>query len=336
MTTYSDADMRWEPKAFRPRMFWLLDCKDLEVSGISFGNSPNWGLHMLGCERVLVDGIRIRNLMDVPNCDGIDPDRCRQVEIRNCDIVCADDGIVVKTSQQKRDFGVAHDIVVKNCKVTTRDSGFKIGTETFGDISRVRFQNCQVVSGGRGPTITHRQAGNISDIEFSDIDVVAEHHAARWWGWGEAVSITVWPRVDGGIVGRLSDVRLRNIRARAENSVRIDGGKDNPIDNVLLENLDVTIDKWTDFPGGKFDNRPTAASVPGLEDHRTPAYFLRNVRDVRMTGCKAAWGVNRQPYFSYALEEVTVAGLQLTGFEGRAAFPEKDAPIETSNSTNLG
>ena len=67
MTTYSETDMRWEPKAFRPRMFWLLDCKELEVSGISFGDSPNWGLHMLGCERVLVDGIRIRNRMDVPN-----------------------------------------------------------------------------------------------------------------------------------------------------------------------------------------------------------------------------------------------------------------------------
>lgn len=330
MTTYSETDMRWEPKAFRPRMFWLLDCKNLEVSGISFGDSPNWGLHMLGCERVLVDGIRIRNRMDVPNCDGIDPDRCRHVEIRNCDIVCADDGIVIKTSQQQRDFGVAHDLVVKNCKVTTRDSGFKIGTETFGDISKVRFEHCQVISGGRGPTITHRHGGNISDIEFSDMEVVAEHHAARWWGWGEAVSITVWPRIDGETAGKLSDVRLRNIKARAENSVRIDGAKDNPVTNVLLENLDVTIDKWTQFPGGKFDNRPTGTSIPGLEDHKTPAYFLRYVQGVRLIGCKAAWGANRQPYFSYALEQVNVRDLELIGFRGKAASPEQDPLISIS------
>ena len=225
-------------------MFWLLDCKDLEVSGISFGNSPNWGLHMLGCERVLVDGIRIRNLMDVPNCDGIDPDRCRQVEIRNCDIVCADDGIVIKTSKQDRDFGVAHDLVVKNCKITTRDSGIKIGTETFGDISKVRFEHCQIISGRRGPTITHRHAGNISDIEFADIDVVAEHHAARWWGWGEAVSITVWPRIDGDKAGTLSNVRLRNIKARSENSVRIDATKDNPITRAWESGNSTALGGW--------------------------------------------------------------------------------------------
>jgi polygalacturonase len=330
MTTYSETDMRWEPKSWRPRMFSLLDCRDLEVSGISFGDSPNWGLHMLGCERVLVDGIRIRNRLDVPNCDGIDPDRCRHVEIRNCDIVCADDGIVIKTSQQQRDFGVAHDLVVKNCKVTTRDSGFKIGTETFGDISKVRFQSCQVVSGGRGPTITHRHAGNISDVEFSDIEVVAEHHAARWWGWGEAVSITVWPRLDGQTTGRLSDVRLRNIRAHAENSVRIDAAPDNPITHVSMEDMDVTIDRWTQFPGGKFDNRPTSNTMPGLEDHRTPVYFLRNVQGVRMDRCKAAWGPNRQPYFSYALEQVNVRGLELVGFQGESAFPAKDPPIAAS------
>ena len=330
MTTYSEQDMRWEPVAFRPRMFWLLACKDLEVSGISFGNSPNWGLHMLGCEQVLVDGIRIRNLMDVPNCDGIDPDRCRHVEIRNCDIVCADDGIVIKTSKQNRDFGVAHDLVVKNCKVTTRDSGVKIGTETFGDISKVRFEHCQVISGGRGPTITHRQAGNISDIEFSDIDVVAEHHAARWWGWGEAVSITVWPRVDGDKTGTLKDIRLRNIKARSENSFRIDATKENPITGVVIENLDVTIDKWTAFPGGKFDNRPTGSLMLGLEDHKTPAYFLRNVHNVKMLGCKAAWGANRQPYFSYALEQVNVSGMELSRLEGEAAFPDRNPAIKVS------
>ena len=82
MTTYSETDERWEPKKFRPRMFSLKRCQDIEISGISFGHSPQWGMHLLGCERVLVDGVRVRNYMDVPNCDGIDPDRCRDVEIQ--------------------------------------------------------------------------------------------------------------------------------------------------------------------------------------------------------------------------------------------------------------
>ena len=75
MGNYSPVDERWEPLAFRPRMFHLVRCTELEITGISFGHSPEWGLHTLGCDHVLVDGIRIRNYLDVPNCDGIDPYR---------------------------------------------------------------------------------------------------------------------------------------------------------------------------------------------------------------------------------------------------------------------
>lgn len=327
MTTYSETDERWEPKPFRPRMFSLKRCHNLEIRDMSFGHAPQWGLYMLGCEQVLIDGIRIRNFLDVPNCDGIDPDRCRHVEIRNCDIVCADDAIVVKTSEQRDDYGPASDIVVKDCRVTSRDSGLKIGTETFGDISKVVFERCKVISAGRGPTITHRHGGDIHDIEFRHIEVVAEHHASRWWGWGEAVSLSVRPRVEGEKVGRLRDVRIRNLTGRAENSVRIDGSKDNLIEDVLLDHVDITIDRWTKYPGGMFDNRPTMPGDKGLEPHTTPAYSIRNARSVTMTDCKARWGKNLPDYFGCAVEAENVEDLKLIRFEGKAAHPERDKAV---------
>jgi polygalacturonase len=328
MTTYSETDERWEPKKFRPRMFSLKSCRDLEISGISFGHSPQWGMHLLGCERVLVDGVRVRNYMDVPNCDGIDPDRCRDVEIRNCDIVCADDGVVIKTSEQSENYGSSRNIVVKDCVVTSRDSGLKIGTETFGDVSKVLFERCKVISGGRGPTITHRQPGNIEDIEFRDIEVSAEHHAARWWGWGEAVSVTAWPRTAEGKVGYLRNIRMRNIKGRSENSVRIDGQKDQPVEDVLLENVDVTLDRWTKYPGGRFDNRPTKPGDQGLEAHGTPVFSVRNARNVIVKDCVARWGNDRQEYFTNALEAENVQGLKIEHFTGEAAFPGQQKAIE--------
>jgi polygalacturonase len=329
VTTYSDTDMRWEPKPFRPRMFSLIRCSDLEVRDLTFGHSPNWGLHMLGCERVLVDRIRIRNFMDVPNCDGIDPDHCRDVEIRNCDIVSADDAIVIKTSQQTEDFGPSRNITVRDCVVTSRDSGLKVGTETFGDISKILFERCKIVSSGRGPTITHRQAGNIEDIEFRDIELSTEHHAARWWGWGEAASITAWPRADDAKVGTLKNIRLRNIRGRGENSFRLDGQPSQPIEDVLLEGIDLTIDRWTGWPGAHFDNRPTPSSRVGLEPHGTPVFFLRNARNVTVKDCTARWGQHPQPYFTHALEAVNVQNLKLEHFTGAAAHPG-DQPISTT------
>jgi hypothetical protein len=336
VTTWSEKDERWEPKGFRPRMFSLTRCMDLEVSGIMFGHSPNWGLHMLGCERVLVDGVRIRNFLDVPNCDGIDPDHCRDVEIRNCDVVSADDAIVIKTSDQSEDYGPSRNIVVKDCVVTSRDSGIKIGTETFGDISKIRFERCKVISGGRGPTITHRQKGNIEDIEFNDIEVTAQHYAPRWWGWGEAISITAWPRTAEGKVGYLRNISLRNIYGRAENSVRIDGQREQPIENVLLENVDIMIDKWTTYPGAHFDNRPTMAGVEGLEPHDTPVFSVRHAKNVELRHCTARWGRDRQTYFSNALQTEDVTGLKLVDFQGQAAFPERQAAIVSCESSISG
>jgi len=327
MTSYSTVDERWEPMHFRPRIFRLTACTDLEVTGISFGDAPEWGLSMLGCERILVDGITIRNQFDIPNCDGIDPDRCRDLEIRNCDIEGADDSIVIKSSKQVIDYGPTRNVLVKDCKVKSRDAGLKIGTETTGDISNVRFQHCKVISAGRGPTITHRGEGEIHNIEFSDIEIVAEHHAARWWGWGEAISLTAWSRNNGDKVGKLHDIRIGNVHGRAENSVRIEGSKDNPIENVLLDNVDITIDRWTKYPGGFFDNRPTPGGIAGLEAHQTPVYFLRNAKDVVLRNCKAAWGTNLQDSYGAALEAENVKGLSLTRFSGEAAHPERDEAI---------
>jgi polygalacturonase len=330
VTSYSHTDERWEPMAFRPRMFSLIRCKHLEIAGITFGHSPNWGLHMLGCDHVLVDGIRVRNYMDVPNCDGIDPDRCRDVEIRNCDIEGADDAIVIKTSQQTQDYGPSRNIVVRDCVVKSRDSGLKIGTETFGDISKVLFERCKVVSSGRGPTITHRQSGNIEDIEFRDIELTTEHHAARWWGWGEAISLTAWPRTADGKVGTLRNIRLRNIKGRAENSVRIDGQKNQPIEDVLLENIDITIDRWTKYPGDHFDNRPTAPGVEGLEVHGTPAFSIRNAKNVTVKDCTARWGAHREDYFTHALQAENVRGIKIERFTGESAHPGVQKAIDVS------
>ena len=327
VSNYSETDERWEPKGFRARMFSLHEVKDLEVSGIRIQNAPFWGLHMLGCERVLVDGITIRNWLDMPNCDGIDPDHCRDVEIRNCDIVCADDAICVKTTLQERDYGPSHNIYVHDCIVTSRDSGLKVGTENYMDISKVKFERCKVLSGGRGPTITHRQPGDISDIVFDDIEVKSEHHAARWWGWGEPISLTAWPREKDVRIGSLRNVTLRNISACAENSVHIDGQPDQPLDNLLLENVNVMIDTWTSYPGGKLDNRPTAAGIEGLEPHATNAFTLRNVRNVTMRRCSARWGSVRKDYYGAALEAIHVEGLKIEEFHGEAAFPDRQKAI---------
>ncbi|MGA2773189.1 MAG: glycosyl hydrolase family 28 protein [Bryobacteraceae bacterium] len=326
MSRYDQPNEWWLPAGFRPKMFVLTACKGLEVHDITFSEAPEWGLHMIGCEHVLVDNLKIRNLLDVPNCDGIDPDHCRDVEIRNCNIVCGDDAIVIKATRQATDYGPSANITIHDCVIQTQDAGVKIGTETTQDVHDIRFERCEIRSSSRGLCIQARDEGSVYNIDFRDIHFVSRYHSDPWWGRGEAISLTAIPRTAQGKIGTIHDVRIRNVSGRAENSVRVQGAKESRIRGVTLENVAVTLDRWTQYPGGLFDNRPTTV-YPGIEPHGNPGFSIRYADNVVLKHSSVKWGDHRPDYFTHALEAEAVTGLELTGFVGEAAHPERDADI---------
>ncbi|HWB83124.1 MAG TPA: glycosyl hydrolase family 28 protein [Bryobacteraceae bacterium] len=326
MRTYDKPNEWWLPGQFRPKIFVLSGCRDLEIHDISFSEAPFWGLHMLGCQNVLVDGLKIRNLLDVPNCDGIDPDHCRDVEIRNCNIVCGDDAIVVKATRQSQNYGPCSNIHVHDCVIQTQDSGVKIGTETTQDIHDIIFERCEILSSCRGLTIQLRDEGNVYNVDFRDIHFVSRYFSDPWWGRGEAISLTAIPRSAQTKVGTIHDVTVRNVTGRAENSARVSGSAQSRVNNVRLENVSVTLDRWTSYKGNLWDNRPTSA-MPGIESHGNPAFSIRHADNVTLKHCRAAWGDNRPEYFTHALEAENVTHLQLTDFQGESAHPDRDEAI---------
>jgi hypothetical protein len=326
MDHFDAQDEWWRPKNFRPRLVVLTGCKDLEIRDLTLSQAPSWTLHLLGCEHTLVDGIKIRNQLDVPNCDGIDPDHCRDLEIKNCHIVCGDDAIVIKTTRQGAVHGPSSNIRVRDCVIETQDSGLKIGTETTQDISDVRFERCEIKTGCRGLCIQLRDEGNVSDIEFRDITFTSRYFSDPWWGRGEAISLTAIPRTLETKIGTIHDVRIVNVTGRAENSARLSGSAASRLRDVRLENVDITLDRWTKYRGGLWDNRPTTA-MPGIEEHGNPAYSLRHADRVTLANCRAAWGKNPPDYFTHALEAEDVTELAYPGFTGEAAHPGRDKAI---------
>ena len=318
MTGYDDAGGIWRPGRFRPKMFVLTGCKDLEVRDITFAEAPNWGLHLLGCEQVLVDNVKVRNLLDVPNCDGIDPDHSRNVEIRNCDIACGDDGVVVKCSRQTVDYGECANIHVHNCTIETQDAGLKIGTETTADIHDVHFEKCHIKTSSRGLCIQLRDEANVYNVDFRDITFTSRYYPDPWWGRGEAISFTAVPRSATTKVGTLSHVHVQNVSGHAENSVRVSGSEHSRVHDVTLERVSVVLDRTTSFKGGLFDNRPTTA-MAAIEPHDTPGYSVEYADNVVLKNCSVAWGPNAPDSFSYAVEAKQTTGLKVEGLKGGPA-----------------
>ena len=108
--------------------------------------------------------------------------------------------------------------------------------------------------------------------------------------------------------------------------VRINGTKESRISNVHFENVHVTLNRWTDYPGNLFDNRPTKG-YDDIEPHDNPGFYIRFSDQVTLNNCSVSWGDNIPDYFSNAIKAHDVTGLKIEGFQGNAAHPERDQAI---------
>ena len=315
MTGYDATNEWWLFKEWRPKMFVLTGCTNLVVRDLTFGDAPFWGLHLLGCENVLVDNVTVNNRLDVPNCDGIDPDHCRNVEIKNCHLVCGDDAIVIKATRQTNDFGACANIHVHDCVIRTQDAGLKIGTETTSDIHDILFEHCKILSSSRGLCIQLRDEGAVSNITFRDIEFVARYQSDPWWGRGEAISFTAIPRTAATKLGRLSNITVEKVSGRAENSIRVNGTPQSRIENIRFKDVTVKFDRWTKYPGGVYDNRPTKVLAP-IETHVTDGFNLRHADDISLENCAVIWKQSGNAGFGDAIYAEEVRGLKLFDFTG--------------------
>jgi polygalacturonase len=319
-----DADNKWWiPRPFRPRLLVLENCARLAIRGVTFRQAPSWTVHLLGCRQVVVEGVTILNQLDVPNCDGIDPDHCQDVEIKDCHIVCGDDAIVIKATAGHEAYGASRSISVRDCRLETQDAGLKIGTETHQDIHDVVFERCQIVRSCRGLCIQLRDGGSVYGVVFRKITFDARHHAAPWWGCGEAISFTAIPRSPGGRTGTIRDVLIEDVSGHAENSLRIEGLGGARVSDITFRRVSLTLGRRTRYPGGVFDNRPTTAVDP-LEPHDTPGVSVRHADRITFEACRVDWDDDPPGDFSNLLQAEDVTGLDAEGLHGRAAHPERD------------
>ncbi|MFA5848963.1 MAG: glycosyl hydrolase family 28 protein [Bacteroidales bacterium] len=133
----------------RPReMIKFIDCTNIRIEGTTFTDAPYWTFHILGCDEVIINGIRILNYMIGPNTDGIDMEATQNVIISNCYIYTGDDAVTMKNQIVGYSHRPVRNIVVTNCIIKTTCNGFKIGSGSNGDFENITFSN-SVISAGR-------------------------------------------------------------------------------------------------------------------------------------------------------------------------------------------
>lgn len=305
---------------FRPRMLHWIGCKNVSLRDFTLRDSPSWGIHLTGCQDVLVHGMRIYNDLKVPNCDGIDPDHCRNVRISDCHIEAGDDCIVIKTLSAYHAYGPSENITVTGCTLVSTSSALKIGTESCADLRNVVFDACVIRDSNRGLSIQLRDNGNVENILFSNMVIETRLFSDEWWGKAEPIYVTALHRSPAAPLGHIRHVRFSNILCRGESGVFLAGSADSPLEDIALDNVRIEIDKTSKWPGGKQDWRPPDDSSR-LIDHPTAGVYLKHARQVALRNVEVAWGANRPAYYGAALDQHHVEDLELVNFKGQSAHP---------------
>ena len=172
-------DGRGTPEAFpkragpggkdnRPRLIRFESCKNVTFSGLKFRRPAFWGLHLVDCYNVHINGINIDFRNNGANNDGLDIDGCEEVLIENCDLNTGDDAICLKSS-----LNPCKNFVVRNCRVTSHTAPFKCGTSSSGGFINIKVENCYFYDCPMGAIkLQIVDGGTMENIDISRIKVV--------------------------------------------------------------------------------------------------------------------------------------------------------------------
>lgn len=136
----------------RPRLVYIADSKDVQLSGVRLENSPFWTTHLYRCENVKLLNLSIfapYEPVKAPSSDAIDIDVCTNVLVKNCYMSVNDDAIALKggkgpwADQDKENNGSNRNVIIEDCVYGFCHSALTCGSESIHDHNIV-LRRCRV------------------------------------------------------------------------------------------------------------------------------------------------------------------------------------------------
>ena len=186
-----------------PKCIALKECKNIEIGGLEIVNVTDLAVYFAGCENVDVHDLKLYVYID-----GISPDNSKNVRIYNCDVEAGDDAIVFKSSYTLNRLDICKDIKVWNCRLKSRCTAIKFGTETNGGFENVHIENIDI----RDTRIT---GIGIESVDGAMADGITVKNV-KMKNVNAPLFIHVGKRMrgpQGREIGRIKNVTLENITA---------------------------------------------------------------------------------------------------------------------------
>lgn len=140
----------------RPRLVYIADSKNVQLSGGRLENSPFWTTHLYRCENVKLLNLSIfapHSPVKAPSSDAIDIDVCKNVLVKGCYMSVNDDAIALKggkgpwADQDKVNNGSNLNIIIEDCVWGFCHSALTCGSESIHNrnilVRRCRVEHAQ-------------------------------------------------------------------------------------------------------------------------------------------------------------------------------------------------
>lgn len=138
----------------RPRVLYVSNSRNVDVSGVTFKNSKFWTTHYYRCENVTVHDCRIvaekLNGVVGPSTDAIDIDVCTNVTVRRVYMNVNDDAVVVKGGlgpegdKVAKGNGGSTNVLVEDCTFGSMcHACMTLGSECPA-ARNIRMRNCRI------------------------------------------------------------------------------------------------------------------------------------------------------------------------------------------------
>ncbi|WP_433803646.1 glycoside hydrolase family 28 protein [Actinomycetospora sp. CA-084318] len=246
----------------RPRMVFVRNSRSVVLRDLTLREAGMWTVHLAETAGIRVADLAVTSSQHVHQ-DGIVLDSCSDALVTGCRVDTLDDAVVLKSAYPQP----CRDVVVRECELTSRCAGLKLGTQSLGGFRRIRLERCTFrdcrLGGLKLQTV---DGGDLVDVVASDLvmhDVAAPLSIRRGRrGFDHGRTDVERPRP----VGALRDVHVRNLTAGvtraagppAGDVMSIAGLPGFPVEDVTLEGLHVTT------PGGGTPDDARRTGIPEL------------------------------------------------------------------------
>lgn len=222
----------------RPNFIQPYDCANILVSGLKIIRSPMWIVNPVLCENVTVENLTI--ISHGSNNDGVDPESCKNVLIRNCYFDTGDDCIAIKSGRDedgRRIARPAENHIIEGCEMKDGHGGVVIGSEISGGAKNIYAVNCIMSSPNLDRILrlktSSSRGGIIENVFMKDIKVGAYRDAA--------VHVNMFYEKPGNFMPTIRNIWVENmdVEKGGDYGIYVHAYKESPVIDLNMINCTI-------------------------------------------------------------------------------------------------